>query len=686
MCGITGCWAPAGPTADDLTRVVRGMSDCLIHRGPDDSGTWVDPDAGVALGFRRLAILDLSPAGHQPMISADARFTIIFNGEIYNYRELREELAAWGAHYVSTSDTEVILYAAMRWGPAEMLERLWGMFALALWDRQHRRLLLARDRLGKKPLYYGVHNGTLMFGSELKALRAHPSFQPSIDTEALAQYARFGYVPSPRSIYRGVAKLPPGSSITFTAPAQSQPPVPYWRPSEFITEGRAARAGSLSDADAIEQLDALLRDAVARRMIADVPLGAFLSGGIDSTTVVALMQAQASRPVRTFTIGFDVEGYNEAAAAKAVAAHLGTDHTELYVTPRQTLDVVPKLPDLYDEPFADSSQIPTFLVSQLARQHVTVALSGDGGDEGFGGYTRYQWADRIWRSARRVPWPLRRLAAKAVQGVSPKGWDRLYGAFQWALPPSVRQSHPADKLVKLADIWDGRTDDEIYLRLVSQWRQPESVVVAGHEPPDPVGLIATRRTAPDFFERMMLLDLLTYLPDDILVKVDRASMGVSLEARAPLLDHRVIEFAWRLPRHLKVRDGRGKWVLRQVLAKYVPTSLTERPKIGFGVPVGTWLRHELREWADTLLDERRLRDDGFFDPKTVRGLWDAHQSGARNAEYPLWVILMFQAWHDVHVASAPAPAARTAEPIAVGVTPSSLRAHQPRTGGAASSV
>jgi asparagine synthase (glutamine-hydrolysing) len=619
------------------------MADTIAHRGPDDSGAWVDEDAGIALAFRRLAIVDLSPAGHQPMVSADGRYVIIFNGEIYNYLDLRRELAADGVAFRSSSDTEVILFAAMKWGATEMLERLWGMFAMALWDRQARRLMLARDRLGKKPLYYGVQDGVLLFGSELKALRRHPAFKAEIDREALTAYARFGYVPSPKSIYAGIHKVPAGASVVFRAPGEASP-APYWRATDAVRNGVAHRLEALSDDEAVEQLDRLLRDAVARRMIADVPLGAFLSGGIDSSAVVALMQAQSQRPVRTFTMGFDVNGYDEAAAAKAVAGHLGTDHTELYVTPRETLDVVPRLPQLYDEPFADSSQIPTFLVSQLARQHVTVALSGDGGDETFGGYTRYKWADSIWGGLKRVPRPVRALAAAGVSRVSPAQWNRLYDSVEWALPARARQSHPADKLYKFAALCDGESADDVYLRLVSHWKEPLELVMNGREAADPLGFAVVRDTAPDFVERMMLLDLVTYLPDDILVKVDRATMGISLESRAPLLDHRVIEWAWRLPMRFKVRDGRGKWILRQVLYRYVPRELVERPKMGFGVPVGPWLRTDLREWAEDLLAPDRLRREGYFNPDRVSEVWRAHQDGARNAEYPLWVVLMFQAW------------------------------------------
>jgi asparagine synthase (glutamine-hydrolysing) len=643
MCGLTGFWAPARTPGDELQARAMQMADTIAHRGPDDSGTWVDEDAGIALAFRRLAIVDLSPAGHQPMVSADGRYVIIFNGEIYNYRDLRNELAADGVTFRSASDTEVILFAAMKWGATEMLERLWGMFAMAIWDRHARRLMLARDRLGKKPLYYGGQNGVLLFGSELKALRRHPAFRAEIDREALTAYARFGYVPSPRSIYAGIHKVPAGASVVFRAPGEAAP-APYWRATDAVRNGLSHRLEQLSDDEAVEQLDVLLRDAVARRMVADVPLGAFLSGGIDSSAVVALMQAQSQRPVRTFTMGFNVSGYDEAAAAKAVAGHLGTDHTELYVTPRETLDVVPRLPQLYDEPFADSSQIPTFLVSQLARQHVTVALSGDGGDETFGGYTRYKWADSIWGGLKHVPRSVRALAAAGVSRVSPGQWNRLYDSVEWALPARARQSHPADKLYKFAALCDGESADDVYLRLVSHWKEPLQLVVNGREAADPLGFAAVRDTAPDFVERMMLLDLVTYLPDDILVKVDRATMGISLESRAPLLDHRVIEWAWRLPMRFKIREGRAKWILRQVLYRYVPKDLVERPKMGFGVPVGPWLRTDLREWAEDLLAPDRLRREGYFNAERVAEVWRAHQEGHRNAEYPLWVVLMFQAW------------------------------------------
>jgi asparagine synthase (glutamine-hydrolysing) len=484
----------------------------------------------------------------------------------------------------------------------------------------------------------------VLFGSELKALRAHPAFRGDVDREALTAYARFGYVPAPRSIYAGIHKVPPGASVTFRAPGAPPECSFYWRADDAAIAGQRDRLDDVSDADAIEQLDVLLRDAVARRMIADVPLGAFLSGGIDSSTIVALMQAQSDRPVRTFTIGFNLERYDEAAAAKEVARHLGTDHTELYLTPRDALDVVPSLPRLFDEPFADSSQIPTYLVSRMARQHVTVALSGDGGDEAFGGYSRYFWTENIWRAMRPVPRPARALAAAGVTSVSAGAWNRMYGAVEWALPRGARVGQAGDKLYKLAALTGGATADDLYLRMVSQWKSPGSVVVGGHESPDPLGTEAARRVAPNFFERMMLLDTTSYLPDDILAKVDRASMGVSLEARAPLLDHRVIEWAWRLPLRFKVRDGQGKWILRQVLHRYVPKALVERPKMGFAVPIGPWLRTELREWAEHLLAPSRLRDEGFFDPARVREVWAAHQSGERNAEHPLWVVLMFQAW------------------------------------------
>src|SRR5712691_2660415 len=642
MCGLVGFLQSPDEAELLLCQHARRMADTLSHRGPDDSGVWADATTGIALGFRRLAILDLSPTGHQPMCSSDGRYVAVFNGEIYNYRDLRVELEQCGAHFRGTSDTEVLLEGASRWGAEATIPRLWGMFAIALWDRKQRTLFLIRDRLGKKPMYYAQMSDVFLFGSELKALRAHPAFRAEVNRDALAAYLRYGYVPAPYSIYRGVCKLLPGS---YAVVKLCQPPVihPYWEARRVVESGRANRL-VMSDSEAIEGLDTLLRDAVARRMLADVPLGALLSGGVDSSTVVALMQAQSSQPIKTFTIGFHIPAYNEAEAAKAIAGHLGTDHTELYVTPEETQAVIPRLPHLYDEPFADSSQIPTLLVCELARRHVTVSLSGDGGDELFHGYTRYMWAEQIWARMSSLPLALRELLASAIGQVSPSGWDALYACLAPMLPASWRQSFPGYKLYKLVELLHAGHPDDLYQRLVSLWKTPDDIVVGGHEPATLLTDPTVRQSVPDFTERMMFLDLMTYLPDDILVKVDRASMGVSLESRSPLLDHRLVEWAWQLPLCFKVRKRQSKWLLRQVLYRYIPSTLIERPKMGFGVPIDFWLRGPLRDWAEALLDEHRLRQEGFLRPEPIRKAWAEHLSGHCNEQYRLWAVLMFQAW------------------------------------------
>jgi asparagine synthase (glutamine-hydrolysing) len=645
MCGLTGYWQPRGESESILYLQVEQMADTLTHRGPDDSGVWVDPAAGIAFGFRRLSILDLSPTGHQPMISSDQRYVIVFNGEIYNYLELRKELEQLGRHFRGSSDTEVILEACSAWGIAAAIPRLWGMFAIALWDKHEKTLVLARDRLGKKPLYYGQMGRVFMFGSELKALRAHPDFRSEIDRDALTLYLRHGYVPAPHSIYKNVKKLPQGY-LAILRPEGSLILKPYWEARQVIECGLADPL-KLSDAEAVDELEVHLRDATARRMIADVPLGALLSGGVDSSTVVALMQAQSTRPVKTFTVGFYEDGYNEAEMAKEVADHLGTDHTELYVTSKEAQAVIPRLPYLYDEPFADSSQIPTFLVCELTKQYVTVGLSGDGGDELFGGYNRYLWAESIWHWLRHVPTQARRCIAGLIQTIPPTKWDSVYGALEPLIPSRLRQRLPGDKLYKLSELLAVSHEDALYHRVVSQWKNPENVVVGGKEPSNLLLDPTLRSDVPNFTERMMYLDLMTYLPDDILVKVDRASMGVSLEARNPLLDHRVVEWIWRLPLSFKRRKGQSKWLLRQVLYRFVPPHLIERPKMGFGVPIDSWLRGPLREWAETLLNEKRLRNEGYFLPEPIRKAWNEHLSGYRNDQYRLWVILMFQAWKEV---------------------------------------
>ncbi|MGE5515477.1 MAG: asparagine synthase (glutamine-hydrolyzing) [Bacteroidota bacterium] len=637
MCGLAGYLNRVGGESEDaMQALARRMGDSIIHRGPDDGGCWVDPQAGIALSHRRLSIVDLSPLGHQPMVSACGRFVIAYNGEVYNFDELRRELSVSCKGH---SDTEVILEACAAWGVEATVRRLIGMFAIALWDRAERTLWLVRDRLGIKPLYWGQFGDLVVFGSELKALVAQGGWTREVDREALSAYMRFGYVPAPRSIWKGVRKLQPGH-ILCLRPGADPVDTRFWAAESVAAAGLDSRGRfAMSDEEATDALETLLKDAVKRRMVADVPLGAFLSGGIDSSTVVALMQAQSDRPVKTFAIGFHEKGYNEAQHAKAVAAHLGTEHTELYVDPAHAQEIIPRLPEWYDEPFADSSQIPTFLVSEMTRQHVTVALSGDGGDELFAGYNRYALARSIWAKLGKLPLPVRQVAARLIKTLPPTAWDRIFGV----VPPSLRPPQLGDKLHKLADILP-KVDDEIYLRLVSLWNNPETVVRGGFKP-DLIHL--DRRVAaqfPDFLDRMQYLDLVTYLPDDILTKVDRASMAVALEARVPLIDHRVVEFAWSLPQKMKLRGTTSKWLLRQVLYRHVPAALVERPKMGFGIPLDQWLRGPLRDWAEDLLDERAVESGGYFETAPLRTMWADHLSGRRNWQYPLWAALMFQSW------------------------------------------
>lgn len=647
MCGITGFLNITNSTsAETLNHLTILMSSAIQHRGPDDSGIWIDPEGSIALGFRRLAILDISPTGHQPMQSADRRFVIIFNGEVYNYRELREELLGLGASFQGTSDTEVMLAAFSQWGVLKAVQRFNGMFVFAVWDCQERTLFLVRDRLGIKPLYYGWQGETLLFGSELKALRAHPAFQADIDRDALTLYLRHNYIPAPHSIYKGIYKLPPGCILTIRTERnlRESHPEPYWVAHNAVEQGLTDPFLG-SEKEAIDTLNKLLLRSVGQRMIADVPLGAFLSGGIDSSMVVALMQAQSNRPVKTFTIGFHETGFDEARHALAVAKHLGTEHTELYVTPEEAQTVIPLLPSLYDEPFSDSSQIPTYLVSQLARREVTVALSGDGGDELFGGYKRYFTTAQIWNNIRWMPLKFRKILAGGIQNVSAKIQTDHTKTDGRALLSLRNLSNIRNKTHRLVQIINAPGPQSIYHDLVSHWKEPQQVVLNGNEPITPLTDPDEWAQAGNLIERMMYLDTITYLPGDILAKVDRASMGVSLEARAPYLDdHEVIEFAWRLPFNMKVRSGQGKWILRQVLNRYVPKKLIERPKMGFGVPIDSWLRGPLRGWAEELLDENRIRQEGFFDPSPIRKMLQEHLSGERNRQYYLWDILMFQAW------------------------------------------
>jgi asparagine synthase (glutamine-hydrolysing) len=636
---MAGLWdIKAAASREELCRVARRMADAMTHRGPDDSGAWADARAGIALGFRRLAIIDLSPAGHQPMTSATGRYVMVFNGEVYNHAELRAEVAAEGRAPVAFrghSDTEAMLAAIEAWGLNAAVRRFIGMFAIALWDREERALRLVRDRLGIKPLYYGRAGGAFLFGSELKALRAYPGFDAGLSREALALFLRYAYVPAPHSIYDGIRKLPPGNIATLTADAAEPTLTPYWSVAEVVARGLNAPFPG-TEAEAVDAVDALVRDSVFRRMAADVPLGAFLSGGIDSSLVVAAMQAQRSRPVKTFSIGFTEEQWNEAPFARAVADHLGTDHHELIVTPGQAMEVVPRLPEMFDEPFADPSQIPTFLVSELARRHVTVALSGDGGDEMFAGYYAYGLAEQIRGIRRRLPGGLSRMAAKTLTTLPA-------GAFSGLRGPG-REPLSSDRLRKLADALPfADTPASLHRHLMSHWRDPADLVAGGvSEPrsafdaPPPGGLHDVSLA--------MYLDGITYLPDDILTKVDRASMAVSLEARVPLLDHRLVEMAWSLPLAFKRGDGHTKRVLRRALERYVPASLFDRPKRGFGVPVDAWLRGPLRDWAEELLSERRLRSEGYLNPGPIRARWEEHLSGRRNWPGPLWAVLMFQQW------------------------------------------
>lgn len=650
MCGFAGFLGGNSVADANAERaILQGMTDAIYLRGPDDDGHWLDRERRIALGHRRLAIVDLSAAGHQPMPSASTRYVIAFNGEIYNHLDIREELTRGGVAPVwrGHSDTETLLAGFDAWGIQKTVERAVGMFAFGVWDRETKTLTLARDRLGEKPLYYGWQGqgdrAVFLFGSELKALRKHPEFKTDIDRGALSLLLRHNYIPAPYSIYDGIAKLAPGSLLTVSL-AKREPVVePFWSATGVMEAGvRSPFSGSPEQA--VDELEALLKDAIRQQMMADVPLGAFLSGGIDSSTIVALMQSQSSRPVKTFSIGFHEEGYNEAEHAKAVAAHLKTDHTEMYVTSRQAMDVIPRLPSIYDEPFSDSSQIPTFLVSQLARQHVTVSLSGDAGDELFCGYNRYQMTAKLWNNISSAPASLRKIAARGLTAVSPGKWDQLAQLTKGVLPRSLQHAKLGDKLHKGAAVLGSRSLDALYLNLVSHWTDPSSIVIGGKEPSTLLVGQTPSLDGLDSIQRMMALDTLTYLPDDILAKVDRAAMAISLETRVPFLDHRVVEFAWRLPQSLKLRDGQSKWALRQVLYRHVPKALIERPKMGFGVPIGEWLRGPLRDWAEHLLQPSRLQNEGFFQASEIGKKWQEHLSGQRNWQHHLWDILMFQAW------------------------------------------
>ena len=695
MCGFVGFLTTNAGAVDGLatlpmTELATRMAQAIVHRGPDDAGAWADAKAGVALGFRRLSIVELSAAGHQPMHSASGRYVITFNGEIYNHMDLRADLPglAWNGH----SDTETLLAAFEAWGVEETLKKTVGMFAIALWDTHNRTLHLARDRFGEKPLYYGWvgsgRNTAFVFGSELKALRAYPGFVNPVSREALALYMRFTYVPAPHSIYQHIFKLEPGCVLSISAAAlqsarsmQAAPAQPlrppanqgaltmrrWWSLAEVIQTG--AQNQITDEAQALAALEHLLKDAVRLQSLADVPLGAFLSGGVDSSTIVALMQQQSSQAIKTFTVGFEEAGFDESPHARAVAKHLGTDHSELFVTAAEAQGVIPQLPAMYDEPFADSSQIPTHLVCKAARQQVTVALSGDAGDELFGGYNRYFWGPRIWSRLAWLPYLARQALGAAIRAVPTTGWDALSRRLNAILPSAQGIARAGDKAHKLAARLTGVRDlDDLYRSLVSEWQDPAQVVkqdgssrcarddeitpslrggaadVAIYAPLSLLDDPLPTHGADRHQLRMMYRDSTTYLPDDILCKVDRAAMAISLETRVPFLDHRVAELAWQLPLHMKIRGNEGKWALRQVLYKYVPRELIERPKAGFGIPVGEWLRGPLRDWAEALLSEERLQRECYFHPAPIRTKWLEHQSGQRDHTASLWAVLMFQAW------------------------------------------
>lgn len=631
MCGIAGYLAESCPYSPAESRAILSqMRDALAHRGPDDSGCWQDAEGSVGLGHRRLSILDLSPDGHQPMHSSNSRYSLVYNGEVYNFKALRRELEQSGSQFRGNSDTEVLLEAFSRWNPEDVLPRLNGMFALALWDKDSRRLLLARDRFGKKPLYYSFSGGVWLFASELKSLKQWPGLETGLDQVALLNYLRFAYVPTPRCIYRNISKLPAGSSVWLQPGDDSQLVKNYWNPGHLME--RAPRNTTL------EEVESALLEAVRLRMVSDVPIGSFLSGGIDSSLISALMQELSPQPIRTFALGFTEKSHDEAGFARTVAAHLGTDHTEHYVSPTEALAVVPNLPALFDEPFADPSQIPTFLVAQMAKESVSVVLSGDGGDEIFGGYNRYLFAPKVWNWLRLFPLGLRRHLASLLERVSFRRVSSLLGE---------RFAYPEEKLNKLAQLLDSPDRASLYGRLVSNWNHPECLVRGLEPAPDWEFQMADL----PFAEAMMQEDMRTYLCDDILVKVDRATMAVGLEARAPYLDPEVCAIAWGLPSQLKHAGPGGKTALRQILYSRVPQSMMERPKSGFSLPLGRWLRTNLRPWAEDLLYSRQASE--ILNPAPIRQRWKEHLSGRRDWSASMWTVLMFLSWLTQHQGSAP---------------------------------
>ena len=647
MCGFAGFITRSTLKRECLESRVEAMNKAIAARGPDDACVWVDPDAGIALGHRRLSIIDLSPMGRQPMVSRSGRYIIAFNGEIYNYQDLARVLEKKGYSWRGHSDTEVLLAAFEFWGVKQTLEQCNGMFALALWDQKKRTIFLARDRMGQKPLYYGFNNGILFFGSQIKAFHANPEFKPEIDQAVIPLFLKYSYIPTPYSIYKNIKKLSAAHFLEISRSDMAglclKEEIPYWNLAQVAEDG-INNPMTGSEAQMMDSLEKILQESVSRRMLSDVPLGAFLSGGIDSSLIVALMQKNHRIPVKTFSIGFNEKGYDEAEQAKRVAHHLGTDHTELYATPKEAMDLIPDLPDLFDEPFADSSQIPVSLISLLTKKYVTVALSGDGGDELFAGYNRHFWGRSVWEMIERYPMFMKKGARYLMKALSPEQWEQLFDSSSRVVPEKFRQSNPGAKIAKLSGLITAQTREEFYTLLTAWWPDPGAVLLNTNQGPQ---LGARSKDLPnisDFTQLMQYWDMQTYLCDDIMTKVDRTSMGASLEVRSPFLDHNVVAFSWRIPIQYKISKTQGKLILKNCLYRFLPPSLVDQPKKGFQIPLDQWLRGPLRQWAEEMLNPLRLKNQGFFNVKEVRALWDLHLSGKQNYQYQIWNILMFQAW------------------------------------------
>lgn len=639
MCGFIGCLS----TTYLDPGILRKMTESLAHRGPDESGIWQERESGISLGHQRLSILDLSSAGSQPMVSSNDRFVMVYNGEIYNHQENRNLLQKQGYNILwkGYSDTETLIELITAFGIEKAVTLSKGMFAFAIWDKKLKTLSLARDRFGEKPLYYGWQGKSFLFGSELKALKNHPEFQGSLDTNSLGLFFQYNYIPAPHSIYKGIFKLQPGNIFTLALNEKEGKLLPYWSTSKVYYHGaRNPFLGSTSEA--IFEVEQCLMSSVKGQLMSDVPLGAFLSGGIDSSLIVSIMQSISHKPINTFTIGFEENNFNEAPFAKKIASFLATNHNELYVSSNDCMKVIPMLSDIYDEPFADSSQIPTFLVSKLAATSVKVSLSGDGGDELFGGYNRYLFANNFWNKLNYFPVSLRKLLGNFLVSVSPETWNRVLNNFHSFLPIHLKVNNIGDKIHKASNILSSDSIDEVYFKLLIQWSDPNMLL---HRISlSSKNLLPGQNSNLNNIEKMMLKDLLSYLPDDILCKVDRASMAVSLESRIPFLDHHLFELSSKLPISLKINQGSSKWILKEILKKYIPVQLIERPKMGFALPIDQWLRGPLKDWANFLLDKNEMLKDGILNPLPIHQKWEEHLSGKRNWHYHLWSILMFQNW------------------------------------------